>query len=185
MLDNPEPDCWLHPDVEVRPSSIAGEGLFARAPIAAGMVVSRLGGHLVTWPVLKDLLDSAARQPDRPYIDTIAVTETLHLVLPPGRPNGKGNHSCEPNLWWVDAYILAARRDIKRGEELTNDYGTSTAGSDFRMPCRCRSALCRGVVTGGDWQLAELRRRYGMHWVPALLELISRHEPPCQTDHHR
>ncbi len=36
----------------------------------------------------------------------------LHLVLPPRRPNGYGNHSCDPNLWWVGPYELAARTTI-------------------------------------------------------------------------
>src|SRR5689334_14048347 len=129
MLHAPESDCWLHPDVEVRSSAIAGQGLFACAPIAASTAVSRLGGRLLTWPELRDMLSEAAKQPDHPYIDTITVTDTLHLVLPPGRANGKGNHSCDPNLWWVDAYTLAARRDIDVNEELTNDYATSTASA--------------------------------------------------------
>jgi hypothetical protein len=170
MQVHPEPDCWLHPDVEVRHSPIAGEGLFARSPLPAGTVVSRLGGRLVTWPELEALF--ARRQPDHPYIDTITVTETLHLVLPPGRPNGKGNHSCDPNLWWVDAYTLATRRDIGPDEELTNDYATSTGVAEFTMECRCGSARCRGVVTGADWRLPELHQQYGDHWVPALTDQI-------------
>jgi hypothetical protein len=176
MLNGPEPDCWLHHDVEVGSSAIAGEGLFARRPIVAGTVVSRLGGRLVTWPELRTLFEDAARQPDRPYIDTITVTDTLHLVVPPGRPSGKGNHSCDPNVWWVDAYTLAARRDIGVDEELTNDYATSTASADFVMQCHCGAALCRHIVTGSDWQLTDLRDRYGRHWVPALIGLIDRHE---------
>jgi hypothetical protein len=152
---------------------------------------------------LRELLRHAAHEPDHPYIDTVTVTGTHHLVLPYGRPNGKGNNSCDPNLWWVDAYTLAARRDIDRGEELTNDYATSTASIDFVMECRCGSALCRRAVTGNDWQLNELRQRYGEHRVPALAELIAGREPgntighpqrwPCplagsplsvHTDHH-
>lgn len=31
----------MHPDVELRPSSVAGHGLFATAPIAAGTVIMR------------------------------------------------------------------------------------------------------------------------------------------------
>jgi hypothetical protein len=158
----------------VRSSTIAGEGLFARAAIATGTVVSRLGGRLVTWPELQDMLSNAAQQPGHPYIDTITVTDTLHLVVPPGRANGKGNHSCDPNLWWVDAYTLAARRDIAVDEELTNDYATSTASADFAMQCHCGSARCRKVVTGSDWQLTELRDCYDRHWVPALTALIDR-----------
>jgi SET domain-containing protein len=167
VIRPPEADCWLHPDVVVGPSPIAGRGLFATAPIAAGTVVSRLGGRLVSTGRLRELLATAEE-----YVDTIAVAGDLHLVLPPRRPNGYGNHGCEPNLWWVGPYELAARRDIAAGEELTNDYATSTGEPDFGMPCSCGSALCRGRVTGEDWRRADLRARYGDHWVPALLARI-------------
>ena len=177
MISLPEPDCWLHPDVEVRASPIAGRGLFCRNPIPAGTVVSRLGGQLVTWQRLQELFAAAAADPRHPYIDTITVTETLHLVLPPGRPNGCGNHSCDPNLWWVGSYTLAARRDLASGEEVTNDYATSTGDGSFRMDCRCGSTLCRRTITGDDWRLPELRQRYGAHWVPALLARM-----PAQRD---
>jgi hypothetical protein len=172
MTAPPEPDCWLHPDVEVRRSPISGHGLFATAPIASGTVVSRLGGRLVSTAALQDLFAAAARDPGHPYIDTITVGTDLHLVLPPRRPNGYGNHSCDPNLWWVGPYELAARRDIAAGDELTNDYGTSTAEPGFVMACACGSGQCRGVVTGNDWRRPDLRARYGQHWVPALLARI-------------
>ncbi|MCZ7435240.1 SET domain-containing protein-lysine N-methyltransferase [Micromonospora sp. WMMC241] len=170
MWRAPEADCWLHPDVEVRPSGISGEGLFARAAIAAGTAVSRLGGRLVTDGELRALL----ARPDRPYVDTITVADDLHLVLPPGRPNGKGNHSCDPNLWWDAPFTLVTRRDVAAGEELTNDYATSTGVGDFAMACGCGATRCRRVVTGDDWRLADLQHRYGDHWVPALLTWIRR-----------
>ena len=160
----PEADCWLHPDVEVRGSAIEGRGLFARARIPAGAVVSRLGGRLVSWAELARLI----ADPAVPYVDTITVSETEHLVLPPRRDNGYGNHGCDPNLWWVGAYELAARRDIAAGEELTNDYATSTADPAFTMACACGSALCRSTVTGDDWRRPDLQKRYGPHWIPML-----------------
>ena len=161
-------DCWLHPDVEVRESAIEGRGLFARSAIARGTVVSRLGGRLVSEAELREIFRTSDA-----YVDTIAVSEDCHLVLPPRRPNGYGNHSCDPNLWWRDAYALVARRDIVADEELTNDYGTSSGMPDFRMDCRCGAELCRGVITGDDWRRSELRERYGEHWVPVLLARIA------------
>ena len=172
MVEPPEPDCWLHPAVEVRPSPIAGHGLFATAPIAAGIVVSRLGGRLVSSRRLRELFAAASREPEPPYIDTITVGADQHLVLPPRRANGYGNHSCEPNLWWVGRYDLAARRYLHVGEELTNDYATSTGDPAFSMRCTCGSASCRGIVTGEDWRRPELAERYGEHWVPAVLARI-------------
>jgi len=171
-MEAPRPDCWLHPDVEVRASPIAGRGLFARAFIAAGTVVSRLGGRLVDERQLRDLFAAAASDPARPYIDTITVGADLHLVLPPRRTNGYGNHSCDPNLWWTGPFELAARHDLAAGVELTNDYATSTGQPDFALACSCGSTRCRRTVTGDDWRRPELQARYGDHWVPALLSRI-------------
>ncbi len=190
-IELPEPECWLHSDVEVRPSPIAGLGLFARAPIPAGVVVSRVGGRLVSAVELAELLsrESGERAPaspagasnersagrsdaHHPYVDTITVAPGRHLVLPPGTPNGRGNHSCEPNLWWVGPYELATRRTTAADEELTNDYATSTAEPGFAMRCSCGAARCRGLITGDDWRRPELRDAYGDHWVPALLALV-------------
>jgi SAM-dependent methyltransferase len=119
-------------------------------------------------------LESLLADPEQPYVDTITVSESEHLVLPPRRDNGYGNHACDPSLWWTGRYELAARRDIGAGEEVTNDYGTSTGEPGFAMACDCGSALCRYTVTGDDWRRPELRERYGRHWVPALLDRIRR-----------
>ncbi|MEW9554511.1 SET domain-containing protein [Nonomuraea sp. NPDC050783] len=168
MPDPPPPDCFLHPAVEVRPSPIAGDGLFATAPIPAGTLVSRLGGRLVTWDELRRLL----ADPAVPYVDTVAACGGLHLVLPVGTPNGKGNHGCDPNLWWGGPYALLARRDLRPGEELTLDYATCTKDPGFVMECRCGAASCRGRVSGDDWRRPDLRERYGDHWTPAVLALV-------------
>lgn len=178
MVDPPA-DCWLHPDLEIRPSPIAGFGLFAAAPIPAGAVVSRLGGRLISAAELQEVFATAATHPDHPYVDTIAVSETHHLVLPPRRPNGYGNHSCDPNLWWVGAYELAARREIAADEEVTNDYATSTGHDAFTMTCSCGANDCRGTITGHDWRRPDLHHRYGNHWVPVLLARIRRLTQPA------
>ncbi len=169
--EHPEPDCWLDPRVKVGLSSIHGSGLFAASPIPVGATVSRLGGQLVSGDELGRLLSSPGNRTGH-YVDTIAVDDHVHLVLPPGSANHYGNHSCDPNLWWSSPYTLTARRRIEIGEELTNDYATSTGADEFMMACSCGSTLCRGVVTGGDWRRQELEDRYTDHWVPALLRRI-------------
>ena len=168
----PPERCWLLPSVEVRRSTIEGRGLFATEPVAAGSVVGRLGGRHVDGAELRMLL--AAAELSASYVDTITVLPDLHLVLPGRQPIGYGNHSCDPTLWHVDAYTLAARRDIAAGEEVTVDYATQTAEAGFTMACHCGSALCRGTVTGDDWRRPGLQRRYGDHWVPAILLLLGR-----------
>jgi len=167
----PLDDCWLAPDVVVAASPIASNGLFASADIAAGTVISRLGGRLVSSAELERLISLAKRSSS--YINAIAVDDDCHLVLPPRCDNGIANHSCEPNLWWVDAFTLAARRDIAAGEELTNDYATATGIDGYQMPCACASSLCRGVVRGTDWLRSDLQERYGDHWIPLLRRRIA------------
>lgn len=181
MVNAPEPDCWLHSDVEVRTSRIEGKGLFARALIPAGTAVSRMGGRLATDAELQAAFAAAALDPAHPYIDTYTVDDGLHLILPPRRPNGYGNHGCDPNLWWIDGYTLAARRDVGPGDELTNDYATSTGIAEFCMDCVCGSASCRTTISGSDWQRPDLQHRYGDHWTPALLKRIrDSHTPTAQ-----
>jgi len=62
------------------------------------------------------------------------------------------NHSCDPNTW-LDGLNTYARRDVRRGEELTIDYATFCI-DNAAFECSCGSALCRGKVTGHDWKLA-------------------------------
>jgi uncharacterized protein len=169
--------CWLHPGLTVRPSPIDGDGLFADEPIASGDVVARLGGTVLSLTSLSALFAARAEDPSAPYVDTIALAEGFHLVLPPGQPIHFGNHSCDPNVWWVDALTLTSRRDIRAGEEVTNDYGSSSGVPGFEMACRCGSMLCRGVVTGSDWQREDLRACYRGHWVPELQRRIDDASP--------
>jgi SET domain-containing protein len=168
----PSPNCWLYEGVEIRSSGIEGGGLFALQNLAAGTIVERLGGRLISQEELDRLISAAEQEPGHPYIDSITVDDGVNLLLPAGQANHFGNHSCDPNLWHTDAFTIAARRDIRAGEELTIDYSTQTANPDFRMECHCGSDRCRGVVTGDDWRLPELRERYGEHWVPALQRKI-------------
>jgi hypothetical protein len=178
----PEPHSWLDPRIDTRPSAIHGIGLFAVADIPAGTVVSRLGGRLVSDRRLEALLRESSAGADGDgggdgdgdggYVDSIVVGVNLHLLLPVSDRNHYGNHSCDPNLWWTGPYALAARRSIQAGEEVTNDYATSTGSEGWEMPCWCGSPLCRKVVAGSHWRRQDLRQRYGGHWVPALLDRI-------------
>jgi SET domain-containing protein len=169
--------CWLDARAAVGESSIDGCGLFAATAIDAGEVVARLGGRVVTTDELSRCFAAAATAIPPRYVDTITVDDDEHLILPAGAPVHFLNHSCEPNLWHEDTFMIAARRAIDAGEELTIDYATHSGLPDFRMPCRCGSPSCRGEVTGDDWRRPELQARYGAHWVRGLRRRIASHEP--------
>jgi hypothetical protein len=163
----PRPDHWLHAAVEVRPSPIAGRGLFARAPIAAGTVVARLGGRLVDDAGLRAAFADADG-----YVDTIVVDAGRHLLLAPGGDIRFANHACDPNLGWADEYTLVATSGIAGGDELTSDYSTSTVDADWVLRCHCPSTRCRQMVTGEDWRIPQLQQRYAGWWPPYLQRLI-------------
>jgi hypothetical protein len=170
----PPETCWLDPRVHIRNSPIEGRGLFATTELTEGTVVARLGGRLVGSAELAALVAAADADPTASYVDTITVEDDLHLVMPPGSQIHFGNHSCNPNLWQAGAFTLVTRRSIHVDEELTVDYVTQTGVSQWRMDCTCGHPACRRVISGEDWRLPELQRRYGAHWVPGLLKRIAR-----------
>jgi hypothetical protein len=81
------------------------------------------------------------------------------------------NHSCAPTLWWSGG-VLVTCRAVPTGEELTVDYSTCTADPSFLLACHCESYGCRQMVTGDDWRIPQLQRRYAGHWAPALQRLL-------------
>jgi hypothetical protein len=74
-----------------------------------------------------------------------------------------------------DEVTVVARREIAAGEELTQDYSLYTTNRAWTIqPCRCGSPLCRQVVTGADWQRADVQERYRDHFSPFINERIRR-----------
>ena len=166
----PPASCWLHPAVEVRPSTIAGRGLFATEGLPAGTVISRLGGRLVDIVELRRMIAESDAGNAR-YVDSIVVAEDRHLVVDPG-DNRFGNHSCDPNLGWDDEYALATMVDVAAGQELVSDYAMSTADPEYVLRCHCPSYRCRQMVAGDDWRIPQLQERYRGWWVPYVQSLV-------------
>ncbi|MBV9279409.1 MAG: SET domain-containing protein-lysine N-methyltransferase [Chloroflexi bacterium] len=113
----------------------------------------------------------AALQPH----SSLAIAEGLNLMQEDDDPAQFGNHSCEPNLWMADEITVVARRAIEPGEELTIDYALMTVVT-WTMECRCGTRCCRGLITGDDWRLPELRRRYRGRFSPFINDRIRRLE---------
>lgn len=156
---------WFSPHVEKRTSGIEGRGLFAVAPIAAGQLVVIKGGHVFdreTRDRLEPVLGPAEIQIDDDlFIGPIRLEERedamMHL-----------NHSCDPNVGIRGQISFFAMRDVATGEELAFDYATGD-DDDWTMQCQCGAGQCRGTVTGQDWRLPELQRRYA-GWFSYYLE---------------
>ena len=58
------------------------------------------------------------------------------------------NHSCAPSCLAPGYDFEVAVRDIKSGEELTDDYASLNLETDFECDCGCPE--CRGTVRSDD-----------------------------------
>ena len=148
---------WISPRAEKGGASgIAGRGLRATAPIAAGEIVAVKGGHVVTDEELAGL-------PDPLPNSAVQIADGLHLVARTPEEYEPVmlflNHSCSPNVGFAGNVVLVAMRDVAAGEELTTDYALFDDHDDA-MDCSCGTAPCRGIVHGRDWQRPDLQQRY-------------------------
>lgn len=147
------------------PSGIAGRGLVAVEPIAAGEIVAIKAGHVVDTDTLRAL-------PEKLQNSEVQIADGFHLAALDDDEYEDVmlflNHSCEPNVGFLGNIVLVAMRDIGAGEELSTDYALFDMHDD-EMPCRCGTASCRGTVTGRDWQRPELQERYA-GWFSSYLQ---------------
>ena len=160
---------YLSPKTVVRESPIQGRGLFAAAPIGSGEIVAVKGGHVFDGATLQrvrpELGPAEIQIDDDLYIGPLTGVEREGAMI-------FSNHSCDPNLRVRGQIVFVARRDVAAGEELTHDWAM-TDDDDGRLECRCGAAACRGVVTGRDWRLPELQRRYSGYFSAYLERKIA------------
>ena len=153
-----------------RASSIAGRGLFAVEPIAAGELVAIKGGHIVTTAAVRSLPEHLQNSEIQIADDFSLVAleeaeyEPVMLFL---------NHSCQPNVGFAGNIVLVAMRDVSAGEELTTDYALFD-DYDGEMECQCGTSSCRGTIGGRDWQRPDLQRKYGGYFSSYLRSRLAR-----------
>ncbi len=161
---------YLSPKTAKGTSSVHGVGLFACEPIRRNEVVAIKGGHIMTpaeWARLEPIVGEAA--------DVYIATDLV--IAPRTRAEYEGsmmhlNHSCEANVGVEGQIVFVALREVAANEELLLDYAMMDDHAE-RMTCSCQAAACRGVVTGKDWELPELQRRYKGYFSSYLQRRIS------------
>jgi hypothetical protein len=163
----------IDPRIELRKSSISGDGMFALEPIQKGETVCIVGGMVMTDS------EFAAFQATHSFYNSIQIDDHLHLVEDPEITrslDGSMNHSCDSSAWMEDEVTLVARRDIKDGEEVTVDYALFTTQSNWMLDsrCHCGSQHCRRIITGDDWRRKDVQERYRNHFSPFINRRIER-----------
>jgi SET domain-containing protein len=153
--------------VEIGESDINGMGTFAKEDINKGEMIYIRGGHILPkgnafrykeadgiWPITDDYELGA--------IDEIEFEKQKVNV----------NHSCNPNCGLRGEITCVAMRDIKKGEEITQDYGLLDDIENYSFDCKCSSPNCRKKITGKDWQIKELQEKYFDYFAAYLKEKI-------------
>ena len=75
------------------------------------------------------------------------------------------NHSCDPNCEVFGSGLkvfVYAMKNIKKGDELSYDYGFNFDSDYKQFPCKCRSKNCIGFIVreGSRWRIKKLKRKF-------------------------
>ena len=147
-----------------------GYGVFAKSPIKKSEILTIFGGYIIPIKKVKEipkqLQEYCYQVHDNFFYGPVKKNEVSlgeHY-----------NHSCNANSGFKDSITLVSIRDIKKEEEITIDYATSMTTHMFDFKCSCGSKNCRFYVTGDDWKIVKLQKKYKNYFQPYILEKIIR-----------
>ena len=132
-----------------------GKGLYASKNIKAGTKIIDYIGKIVTN---KQIDESDKYDNSKPiYLFTLNQRYTLDGDFS-WNIAGLINHSCENNCEYEGKGLkiwVTAIKDIKKGEELTCDYGFGYDKDYRQFPCKCRSNNCCGYIVRAEsrWRI--------------------------------
>ena len=132
-----------------------GRGLYATKNIRSGTKIINYKGKIITN---KQLDRSDKYDNGKPiYLFTLNNRYTLDGDFS-WNIAGLVNHSCNPNSEYEGKGFkvwITAKKDIKKGEEITCDYGFGYDSDYKQFPCNCRSKNCAGYIVreGSRWRI--------------------------------
>lgn len=131
--------------VEIKKSRIAGTGAYATTFIPARRKIGNMEGEIISY---REAQKRVKQQPGNVLFmvefdnEDIALDASVH-----SNELRFINHSCDPNVFMRRAYRKVeyyALRNIRKGEELTCDYGETH--HEGTLPCKCGAKNCRGFI---------------------------------------
>ena len=80
------------------------------------------------------------------------------------------NHSCDPNCEVFGEGLkvwVYAMKDIRKGDELSYDYGFSYDENFRQFPCNCRSKKCVGYIVreGSRWRIKKINEKKNIIYI--------------------
>jgi hypothetical protein len=161
----------VHPGTELRYiNETMGWGVFATRPIPKGTI---------TW--VRDDFDQTfapdeVKRMETAYqkiLEEYSFVDARGMIVLCWDHSRYFNHSCAANCLSAGYDFELAVRNIRAGEELTDDYGTLNLRQDFH--CACGLASCRKIILPDDME------RLSEEWDAAVREafpLISAVQQP-------
>ena len=123
-----------------------GRGLYAKKDIKKGTKIIDYKGKIITN---KQVDESDKYDNSKPiYLFTLNKRYTLDGDFP-WNTAGLVNHSCDPNAQYDGKGLkvwVTAIKDIKKGEEITSDYGFGFDADYKQFPCKCSAKNCCGYI---------------------------------------
>ena len=135
----------------VRVSRIDRRGVFAKKRIPKGMEIIEYVGDKITKTKAdrrQEKLDKKSKGRRAIYLFRLNRMYDIDGNVPCNTARFI-NHSCDPNCEAVniDGHLwIVALRDIRKGEEITYNYGYDVLEGFEDHPCRCDSSKCAGYI---------------------------------------
>tara|TARA_A100001035_G_scaffold82516_1_gene64159 strand:- start:194 stop:646 length:453 start_codon:yes stop_codon:yes gene_type:complete len=146
---------------KIKKSKIDKNGLYANCDIKKGTKIIEYKGKII----------SAKKSAEDPKFDN---GKAIYLFNINKRLDLDGdfkfntarliNHSCNPNCEVFGTGLkiwVYAMKNIKKGDELSYDYGFSFDEDYKQFPCRCGSNNCVGFIIreGSRWRLKKIKKK--------------------------
>lgn len=139
---------------EVRKSNIHNIGVYAIEDIPKGKIIMEYFGRKITKQesekMVNERIELCKKNPEIAKVYVFELNEYYDIDGDVPDNDAKYiNHSCSPNCEADiidDKIYIIALRDIKKGEELTFNYGFEFDENYKEHPCRCGSPNCVGYI---------------------------------------
>ena len=165
------PNCFKRPSSKnvnafcaIRFSPIHGRGVFATRLLRKGLKIIEYRGELIDKEESNRRGNALFEESQRTGGASVYIFDLDEKHDLDGNkewnPARLINHTCEPNAEMVDEdgrLFLYALREIRKGEEITFDYGYDIEHS-LDHPCRCGTPSCVGYIVSRE-QWPKLRKR--------------------------
>lgn len=150
---------YVSQKVELRKSKI-GKGLFAKEKIDKGELVIDFSTGSGTILKVGEPYEKKLFADGYDYMVQISDKEMFAATTNEELEDADFiNHSCAPNCGIRGSLQIVAMRNIEPGEEITFDYAM-TESTKYSIKCGCGAKSCRKLVTGDDWKIPELQKKY-------------------------